>query len=210
MKSLFIKDIQLMKRQKNFLIVVIVIAITMMILMEDILFPLWFITFFATLFPLSTLSYDDFENGNAFLLTLPIRRQDYVYEKYGLGLLSICLTWMLVTSLGVVVTLLKEIGPVTYFVQESFLILPAMIVMQAITIPFQLKFGSEKRRMVILALFGLLIVISLVLKNFFKVNIEDLLNQFTSLNWWLLIIMVFGVFGVSVKMSSIIMNQKEY
>jgi len=95
MKGLFVKDLKLMMLQKNFLLLILAIVIGMMIFTDDVIFPLGFLSFIVSLFTVSTISYDDFDNGNAFLFTLPITRNHYVSEKYFLGLLLGCMAWVL-------------------------------------------------------------------------------------------------------------------
>ena len=97
MKGLLVKDFKLMMLQKNFLLLILAIVIGMMILSDDMVFPIGFLSFIASLFTVSTISYDDFDNGNAFLFTLPITRNNYVIEKYFLGLLFGCIAWILVS-----------------------------------------------------------------------------------------------------------------
>ena len=91
MKGLFVKDLKLMMSQKNFLLLILAIVIGMMIFTDDVIFPLGFLSFTVSLFTVGTISYDDFDNGNAFLFTLPITRNHYVSEKYFLGLLLLSL-----------------------------------------------------------------------------------------------------------------------
>ena len=102
MKGLFVKDLKLMMLQKNFLLLILAIVIGMMIFTDDVIFPLGFLSFIVSLFTVSTISYDDFDNGNAFLFTLPITRNHYVSEKYFLGLLLGCMAWVLATVLGII------------------------------------------------------------------------------------------------------------
>lgn len=104
MKGLLVKDFKLMMLQRNFFLLILVIVIGMMAFTDDVVFPLGFLSFVVSLFTLSTISYDDFDNGNAFLFTLPITRNDYVIEKYSLGLLFGCVAWILATVLGVIAT----------------------------------------------------------------------------------------------------------
>lgn len=148
MKGLFVKDLKLMMLQKNFLLLILAIVIGMMIFTDDVIFPLGFLSFIVSLFTVSTISYDDFDNGNAFLFTLPITRNHYVSEKYFLGLLLGCMAWVLATVLGIITTVLKDTLPITDLVQSSLMILPIMIVVQAITLPFLLKFGGDKGRII--------------------------------------------------------------
>lgn len=105
MKGLFVKDLKLMMSQKNFLLLILAIVIGMMIFTDDVIFPLGFLSFTVSLFTVSTISYDDFDNGNAFLFTLPITRNHYVSEKYFLGLLLGCIAWVLATILGIITTI---------------------------------------------------------------------------------------------------------
>ena len=77
MKGLFVKDLKLMMLQKNFLLLILASVIGMMIFIDDVIFPLGFLSFIVSLFTVSTISYDDFDNGNAFLFTLPITRNHY-------------------------------------------------------------------------------------------------------------------------------------
>ena len=81
MKGLLIKDLKLLKGQKNFFVVLIVIAIVLSVSMSSPSFVIGYMTFIGAVFTLSTISYDEFDNGNAFLFTLPFSRMDYVIEK---------------------------------------------------------------------------------------------------------------------------------
>ena len=100
MRGLFVKDFRLLMLQKNFLLLILAIVIGMMAFTDDVVFPLGFLSFVVSLFTVSTISYDDFDNGNAFLFTLPITRENYVIEKYFLGLLFGCTAWIVATVLG--------------------------------------------------------------------------------------------------------------
>ena len=72
MKGLLIKDFKLMKMQKNFFIMIVVISFVVSLLTEDVTFMLGFISFITSLFTISTISYDEFDNGNAFSNSAPL------------------------------------------------------------------------------------------------------------------------------------------
>ncbi len=110
--------------QKNFMFLILMIVIGMLMFGDDIIFPLGFLCFVASLFTISTISYDDYDNGNAFLFTLPITRKSYVIEKYFLGIIFSCITWLVAVILGAIVTLIKDELPVIDLVQNSFMIHP--------------------------------------------------------------------------------------
>ena len=198
MTGLLVKDFKLMATQKNFFLVILLIVIGMISFTEDVSFPLGFLTFALSLFTLSTISYDEFDNGYAFLFTLPITRVGYVLEKYCLGFLLGFSSWLLATFLG--------------------LILPVMIIIQSIMIPFQLKFGGEKGRIAIIGAVGLLIVAGVVIvkgaKLFFNVDLIVQLNTLpiVSMGMLFLIALVIAMllFALSVRISISIMKKKQF
>ena len=214
MKGLFVKDLKLMMLQKNFLLLILAIVIGMMIFTDDVIFPLGFLSFIVSLFTVSTISYDDFDNGNAFLFTLPITRNHYVSEKYFLGLLLGCMAWVLATVLGIITTVLKDTLPITDLVQS----LPIMIVVQAIMLPFQLKFGGDKGRIAMIGAFGGLAVITLVIvkgaEAIFNIDLVSLLDNMPTVSMGVLIaiaiIIALLMLLVSMKISLSIMNKKEF
>ena len=218
MKGLLVKDFKLMMLQRNFFLLILVIVIGMMAFTDDVVFPLGFLSFVVSLFTLSTISYDDFDNGNAFLFTLPITRNDYVIEKYSLGLLFGCVAWILATVLGVIATVFKGTLPITDLMLASLIILPIMIVIQAIMIPFQLKFGGDKGRIAMIGAFGALALIALVIekrkKAIFNIDLVHLLDTLPTVSMGMLVVIAVIValvlLLISMKISLSIMNKKEF
>lgn len=218
MKGLLVKDFKLMMLQKNFLLLILAIVIGMMISSDDMVIPIGYLSFIASLFTVSTISYDDSDNGNAFLFTLPVTRNNYVIEKYFLGLLFGCIAWILATVLGIIVTVSKDILPVTDLVQSSLIILPMMIVAQAIMLPFRLKYCGDKGRIAMIGAFGTLAVISIVIEKgaeaIFKVDLISLLDNLPTVSRgvFLAIVIIVSLLMllVSMKISLSIMNKKEF
>ena len=83
MKALFIKDWKLLKNQGKMFGAVLVfyglLAITDNSMGQSIL---GFFPFLFGFFTISTVSYDEYQHGMTYLLTLPIKRKTYVTEKY--------------------------------------------------------------------------------------------------------------------------------
>ena len=218
MKGLLVKDLKLMMLQKNFLLLILAIVIGMMVFTDDVVFPLGFLSFVVSLFTVSTISYDDFDNGNAFLFTLPITRNNYVVEKYFLSLLFGCIAWILATVLGVIATLLKGTLPITDLMPISLIILPIMIVIQAIMLPFQFKFGGDKGRIAMIGAFGALAVIALVIvkgaKAIFNIDLVNIVDTLPTVSMGALaiiaIIVALLLLFISMKISLSIMNKKEF
>ena len=110
MKGLLIKDFKLLKGQKNFFMTITAISIIMIIVSPGTSFPIGFLGFVGALFSLSSISYDEFDNGNAFLFSLPITRKDYVLEKYIFGLISGIMFLLLGTVISLVVIGITKTG----------------------------------------------------------------------------------------------------
>ena len=218
MTGLLVKDFKLMATQKNFFLVILLIVIGMISFTEDVSFPLGFLTFALSLFTLSTISYDEFDNGYAFLFTLPITRVGYVLEKYCLGFLLGFGSWLLATFLGLIATVVRDTTSLTEIWQIAAMILPVMIIIQSIMIPFQLKFGGEKGRIAIIGAVGLLVVAGVVIvkgaKLFFNVDLIAPLNTLpiVSMGMLFLIALVIAMLllALSVRISISIMKKKQF
>lgn len=218
MTGLLVKDFKLMATQKNFFLVILLIVIGMISFTEDVSFPLGFLTFALSLFTLSTISYDEFDNGYAFLFTLPITRVGYVLEKYCLGLLLGFSSWLLATFLGLIATVVRDTTSLTEIWQIAAMILPVMIIIQSIMIPFQLRFGGEKGRIAIIGAVGLLVVAGVVIvkgaKLFFNVDLIAQLNTLpiVSMGMLFLIALVIAMLllALSVRISISIMKKKQF
>lgn len=177
MKGLLIKDFKLLKVQKNSFLLILCIAIGMEIFTNSTSssFIIGYLSFVATLFTLSSISYDEFDNGNAFLFSLPITRKSYVIEKYGFGMIMGSSFW----AFGTLIVILKEIIAMKYVsidtIMAAFIILPIVFSVLAIMLPFQLKFGGEKGRIAIICTLVIVFLMGIVIT---KVSNAYLICQF--------------------------------
>ncbi len=218
MKGLLVKDLKFIMLQKNFFALILMVVIGMMTFTDDIIFPVAFLCFIVSLFTVTTISYDDFDNSNMFLFTLPITRHHYVIEKYYLGLLLGGISWVFATVLGMMATLFKGTLAITDFIMIALLILPIMIIIQVIMIPFQLQFGGDKGRIAMIGVFGALALISLIVEKGVKAIFHiDLFQVFNALSTVSVGVFVVGVIVialiilfVSLKVSLSIINKKEF
>ena len=103
MKGLFVKDIELMKQQKQYFILVIVMGVILNLAGSgSVSFAIGYFTFVTAIFAITTISYDEFDNGLAFLMTLPVTRKQYVAEKYLLGAGLTAAAWGIEAITGVI------------------------------------------------------------------------------------------------------------
>lgn len=82
MKGLFMKDLGLVKGQKQFFGIILIMMMIFMTAYTNFAFIMAYITIMIGVLTLNTISYDEFENGMGYLFTLPVSRKEYVAEKY--------------------------------------------------------------------------------------------------------------------------------
>lgn len=96
MKGLWTKDIRLISSQQKNLAVIWLVAAGILIATDQISFAITYTSVVTIMTAISTISYDTFDNGNAFLFTLPFSRKEYTREKYLFSLF-----WGMITVIGV-------------------------------------------------------------------------------------------------------------
>lgn len=217
MKGLLIKDFKLMLMQKSFFIIIIVVACLISISSQDPIFMIGFITLILSLFTVSTISYDEFDNGYPFLLTLPFSRKTYVLEKYVYGLILGTGAWI-VSVMICSLMLIVQGKPVTSdMLIGAFVILPMFLVIESLMIPVHLRFGGEKGRYALIACVGVLVVIGFVVMKIVEIFHIDVLPLILAIDalgpvMFMMILLMIGflIMLVSLKVSLSIMNKKEF
>ncbi len=219
MKGLLIKDFKLMLNQKNFFIlIVLILGATACFLDFDYYFLIGYFMFICSLFTISTISYDEFDNGNAFLFTLPFSRSRYVEEKYCFGILAGTCSWFLSF---VITTIIQMINSNNFIFSDwmlsTLVMLPIMFVMLAILIPFQLKYGSENGRIAIIIFLGGGFVVCYLLANLLaqsQINFNALISFINNVDPLIILLIIFAIclaiLFVSMKISKRIVLKKEF
>ncbi len=157
MKGLLIKDFKLLFGQKRFFIAVCFFGLFFIIMNENPISGMSYVTMLFSIFTLSTISYDEYDNGMLFLMTLPINRKLYVGEKYAFAGI-ITLASAVVSS--VIAFGAAKVMDVSIDIKE-LLVAGAVVMafaglMLAFTIPIELKFGAEKGRVAMILVMGVL------------------------------------------------------
>ena len=117
MKAMLIKDWKLMKGQKQFGLILCVFLAVFVVINDNLGFLISYMTLMASIFSISTVSYDEYNNGMVYLLALPISRRKYVEEKY----LFCLLTSLIVSAVSLIVTLGIGIVRSTNATSESYM-----------------------------------------------------------------------------------------
>lgn len=217
MKGLLIKDFKLLKNQKNFFIILVVISIGMSAFMEDVSFIIGYLTFVCSLFTLSSISYDEFDNGYAFLFSLPITRKSYVLEKYSFGLIISMVSWLFSITVVIIAGSMRNSIILKDIIITALLELLLFIILLSIMLPFQLKLGGEKSRIAIICAVGIVFVIAFVVvktAEFFNIDLIKIFNNLPVIRMDMLIVITSVItillLLVSLKTSVYIINKKEF
>ena len=217
MKGLLLKDLCLMKGQKQFFLILFAAAAGITAFSDDASFISGFLPFVLSMFTLSTISYDEFDNGSAFLFTLPISRTGYAVEKYCLALLLGGGAWILAALLAIVSGMLRRNVPASEIILTAVLLLPALLIVQAFMIPFQLRFGSEKGRIAMIGAMILLFAIgggAVKAAQLLGIDPTQISHHLQMAGLGVMILLLFLaaiiLFLISIKISSSIMKRKEF
>lgn len=208
MRALIAKDIRLFRSMKNVVLIYVAMIAASIIFgqkqMGVMLINLCVVMF--TYLSMSTMSYDDFDNGMEFILTLPTSKKIYAIEKYVLAVITLVV--MSIVGAGLLVALGLEFNAAILDIAPMAVI---AIVLVSINLPLTLKFGSEKTKMLTLILFMGLgsLVGTLGTSNLNEILNSDLVKKIMSLGKLQLgigiglmaIIILFVSYCISIKIS---------
>lgn len=154
MRGLMEKDIRLIFQKKAFLFLIAVIAVVLSFSMDDS-FAVSYVTMIGMVLAITTLSYDEYDNGMPFLMTLPVSRKGYAAEKQIFSYLVLSGCWILGMLLQLACSAIRGKMPEPLdFIGSSLLYLGIFVIILAILIPLELHFGMEKSRIAMIVLFG--------------------------------------------------------
>lgn len=217
MAGLIEKDIRILLQRKQVIVLFMVIAIILGFSMGGT-FVVGYTTFCILILAVSTISYDEFDNGFSFLMTLPVTRQIYVMEKYILCAICGVVAWVFSLVICICENQYKQTIVVTedLFI-EAVIMLPAVLLVMDMMIPVQLKYGSEKSRVVMITIIGIVMVVGIGVKKVVETLDLPLALLFEKLQGITDMQMLIGciVFTIAATMLSLaisvkIINNKEF
>lgn len=216
MAGLFDKDFRLILQRRNTIILFLVIAVIFGFSMGGT-FIVGYTTFCFLMLSLGTISYDEFDNGLSFLMTLPISRRTYVAEKYLLCSICGAIAWIFSAVCICINQYKQDFSGIGDLLMEAVMFLPIVILLMSFMIPAQLKYGAEKSRIVLIVVMGSIGVIGIGIKKAAEtldLPMEMLLKKIEGITdvQMLLGCVVFSiaVLLLSFVISMKIMNHKEF
>lgn len=220
MKGLLIKDFQLSLLNIRMLVVLFIVSIFLTSSSTGSpAFIISYVTIIFFMFVLTSISYDELDHSISFLFTLPISRKTYVLEKYVFSFICGLIGLVFSTIICVLIGMLKNIS----LIEPDFLLVALMIyfvllLLVAIMLPIQLKFGGDNGRIAIFLLFGIIAVAvyigTKILERFHiaEADITKFINLLLTARASLVIpgfiILVLAALGISYGISLKIMEKK--
>ena len=214
MKGLFVKDIELMKQQKQFFILVVVMGVILNLAGSGS-FATGYFTFVTAIFAITTISYDEFDNGLAFLMTLPVTRKQYVAEKYLLGAGLTAAAWGIATITGVICKGVAELqGCLSEKIIGTLIYIPLALLMLSVSLPLVIHFGAEKGRYIAMVMWAIIFAVVYILIKTMGLSADAVDAWLNGLNRGMVlagvvlftVIVYMGSFGIGVRL----MEKKEF
>lgn len=221
MTGLITKDFCLIKQRKTTLVIFVGLALFMSMYM-DASFLVSYLCMMGVIMAVSTISLDEYENGYAFLMTLPIDAKTYAIEKYLFGSIFLALFWVASIVLQIISNTIHHVPFVwKELLAMDLLFIPVFLIFLGIYIPIQIKFGAEKSRIAIFVIFGFVIVVTMMGRTLLTSANIDLQKSMENVFLWLNRIPVAAIAGalavitlllvsLSLLISIRIMQRKEY
>lgn len=217
MKGLLVKDMELLMQQKKFFIVVFVVG-AVLSFSGSATFAIGYFTILIATFATTTVSYDEYENGFAFLMTLPVTRKEYIKEKYFLGISLSVAAWFLGMIIEGICYMVQSMDQSFFeFIISAAAMIPVGLLMVALILPFIIKYGAEKGRYmalgILVVVFAAIVMIPKTL-GLSETAITGALDSVLSIGVFpvllIAVALVFVIYYISYRISTGIMNKKEF
>lgn len=209
MTALILKDIATLKKTL-ILTITICIALAVYGIYENAIFM---IPLICAMIPLIltaiAFGYDTKSKFEQFVFSMPIKKSSFVLSKlffaFVFGLVgSVCLFVLFVV---------KNEMSIDNIVFISLITLVSSVLMSAIQLPFILKYGAEKGRLIMVITYLAIFAISTFLKekSDLLANMVELFSKYSMIMIFIGIVLVgLVIIGIIIKISISIMDKKEY
>ena len=209
MTALILKDIAILKKTL-LLTITICIALAVYGVYENAIFM---IPLICAMIPLIltaiAFGYDTKSKFEQFAFSMPIKKSSFVLSK-----LFFAFVFGLVGSVSLfVLFVVKNEMSIDNIVFISLITLVASVLMSAIQLPFILKYGAEKGRLIMVITYFAIFALSTFLKekSDLLANMVELFSKYSMVMIFIGILSVgLVIIGIAIKISISIMNKKEY
>lgn len=211
MMSFIKKDLLVIKANLKTFLIILVFYIIMGLTMEDGFDMTFILPFISVILFISTFSYDEFNNWNAYSITLPDGRRNAVRGKYLASFLILLITSIIafISSMGIGVY--KETFRLEETLISLFSAIAGMVFVLSIMYPVIFKLGIEKGRILVMGLvFGGSFLIGALGKLIDPSFLADVVTFID--NWYYIVLLFFicTTIGISYLVSIHIYLKKEF
>ena len=147
MKGLLLKDMLLLKNNKKLYAILVFFAV-MYPMMGMGSFTITFLGMMGLIISISTMNYDEFDNGNSFLFSLAFKRSTYVAEKYVLCIGGGILGALLGTLVCFVASKVTGNPALLEGMAENLCVAVLLYSLSSsVMLPIFIRFGAERGRL---------------------------------------------------------------
>lgn len=218
MKGLLVKDLRLMRANKNSLLLTLLICVFYGFIYgrteSGVTMIVFMLSFILSNVALGSITTDDADCGMSYLMTLPNAKKVYVYEKY-LYIMGMVIASFVVGSITAIVLLPNQIN-LGLTIASTMLICVTLYL--SIAMPIFLKFGMEKGRIyvyLVLAIFG---IVAYCLysnrENTYVVKVIQVVDKIMQMNMSTIIaagvVIVLSIYMISMVISLRILKKKSF
>ena len=220
MKGLFIKDFSYIKESKVLFLFLVLFGFGASYFYKKPTFVLGYFSVFPSIILMSTISYDSINHGFTSLFTMPIKKEDYLKQKYILGILLgllFLLFAICISSIGYYRIQQSFNFINSDFLQGCFLTLMFSYFVIAIVTPIGIYFEAQRSQLAMIIVFGgLFVCVALIyfLTKLIGFDLESLIDVLIE-NHLLIVTLSTGVLTlicniISYHISLKLLNKKEY
>lgn len=214
MKAMLLKDFYTLKEAKVLIALMLFVAVIMAFWGGEgsADFVISYITVITAVLVLNTIAYDEADNGYAYIFTLPTSRRTYVRAKYLLGFVTGLIGWGIAIVLALIVGAVNRQTAVDSLYIMFAGALVVFLLLQAIMIPVQIKFGGQKGKIAILLLIAAVVAgVQLITNHADLSKFMNLLDDMGNMQFGALVtIVVLAALAISYKVSVSILERKEF
>lgn len=182
-RGLLIKDLCLMREIRKLLLIILFVTVIFIFNGTSSTFLTGYIMIIIAFLVGMTISYDEMNNGLAFLMTLPVTRRQYVAEKFICGLLSLFLGFVYTMVVAVIQSMIGNSAPdLKESIMTAVLFAVIGVIVLSFSIAIDLKFGAEKGRVMLLLGFMVIFFLFYMGVEFLERNFPEKMEAF--LQWF--------------------------
>ena len=182
-RGLLIKDLCLMREIRKLLLIILFVTVIFIFNGTSSTFLTGYIMIIIAFLVGMTISYDEMNNGLAFLMTLPVTRRQYVAEKFICGLLSLFFGCVYAMVVAVIQSMIGNSAPdLKESIMTAVLFAVIGVIVLSFSIAIDLKFGVEKGRVMLILGFMVIFFLFYMGVEFLERNFPEKKEAF--LQWF--------------------------